>query len=308
MRRVYGIGETVYDIVFKDGQPQVAVPGGSTFNSMVSLGRCGVPVSFLSEVGEDRVGAIIKKFMADNGVDSTFVATLPCKTPVSLAFLNEDNDASYSFYREPVKERPELLYPDIKEGDIVLFGSFYALNPAVRPIVREFLEKARESGAVLYYDVNFRPSHLKDLGNIGNALWENFEFADVVRGSHEDFQTLFGMDDAEQVFKEKIEPRCGNFICTFGSQPLKVFDHSGLVREYPVEPLETVSTIGAGDSFNAGFIYGLVRNGIRREALSAGIPADIWDDLVSSAQAFSASCCTSRFNYVTPEFAAALRL
>ena len=42
MRRVIGIGETVLDIIFKDDQPISAVPGGSTFNCLVSLGRCGV--------------------------------------------------------------------------------------------------------------------------------------------------------------------------------------------------------------------------------------------------------------------------
>ena len=177
-----GIGETVYDIVFKDERPREAVPGGSTFNSMISLGRCGVPSVFLSEVGRDKVGSIIKEFMSSNGVNPEFVNTLDVKTPVSLAFLDGNNDASYSFYREPVKERQDFMYPDIRKDDIVLFGSFYALNPACRPVVRRFLEYARSRDAILYYDVNFRPSHLKDIGNIGDALWENFSMADVVRG------------------------------------------------------------------------------------------------------------------------------
>ena len=42
MKRVLGIGETVLDILFKNDQPMKAVPGGSTFNSIVSLGRAGV--------------------------------------------------------------------------------------------------------------------------------------------------------------------------------------------------------------------------------------------------------------------------
>ena len=60
MRKVIGIGETVYDIVFKGGQPTAAVPGGSTFNSMISIGRCGIPADILSEVGDDKVGSIIR--------------------------------------------------------------------------------------------------------------------------------------------------------------------------------------------------------------------------------------------------------
>ena len=44
MGRIIGIGETVFDILFKDGQPMKAVPGGSVYNSIISLGRMGVPV------------------------------------------------------------------------------------------------------------------------------------------------------------------------------------------------------------------------------------------------------------------------
>ena len=308
MRKAIGIGETVYDIVFKNGQPKAAVPGGSTFNSMISIGRCGIPADFLSEVGDDVVGSIIRNFMTENGVDPGYISLLKTKTPLSLAFLDEKNDASYTFYREVSEERPEFRYPEIDPDDIVLFGSFYALSPACRPMVKGFLEYARSRGAIIYYDVNFRPSHVKDLGNIGNALWENFEFADVVRGSHEDFRTLFGIEDARQVFKEKLSDRCGNFICTYGADPLKVQDIHGFYGEYPVTPIKTISTIGAGDNFNAGFIYGLVKDGITREMLLEGLPGEVWADLVACAQSFSACCCQSELNYITPEFAAPLRL
>ena len=67
MRKVIGIGETIYDIIFENGQPSAAVPGGSVFNGMVSLARVGMDVSFISETGNDRVGNTILQFMADNG-------------------------------------------------------------------------------------------------------------------------------------------------------------------------------------------------------------------------------------------------
>ena len=55
MRKIIGIGETILDVIFKDGQPTQAVPGGSTFNSMISLGRLGIPVRFITEIGNDTV-------------------------------------------------------------------------------------------------------------------------------------------------------------------------------------------------------------------------------------------------------------
>ena len=55
MRKVIGIGETILDIIFRGGQPTAAVPGGSVFNGIVSLGRIGVPICFISETGNDHV-------------------------------------------------------------------------------------------------------------------------------------------------------------------------------------------------------------------------------------------------------------
>ena len=70
MRKVIGIGETILDILFKDSQPTAAVPGGSVFNGIISLGRLGVNVTFISETGNDKVGDIILKFMRENGVST----------------------------------------------------------------------------------------------------------------------------------------------------------------------------------------------------------------------------------------------
>ena len=42
MRKVIGIGETILDVIFKNDQPIGAVPGGSVFNGLISLGRAGM--------------------------------------------------------------------------------------------------------------------------------------------------------------------------------------------------------------------------------------------------------------------------
>ena len=89
-RKVIGIGETILDILFRDGQPTAAVPGGSVFNGIISLGRMGVTVDFISETGNDRVGRTILDFMRRNGVETGHVNVFPeGKSPVSLAFLDE---------------------------------------------------------------------------------------------------------------------------------------------------------------------------------------------------------------------------
>ncbi len=69
MRKVIGIGETILDIIFKDEQPIGAVPGGSVFNGVISLGRAGIKAAFICETGNDRVGRKIIQFLEDNHVD-----------------------------------------------------------------------------------------------------------------------------------------------------------------------------------------------------------------------------------------------
>jgi fructokinase len=94
MRKIYGIGETVFDIIFKDGSPQAGKAGGSMLNSVVSMGRAGLPVSFISEFAVDKVGDLIAKFLVENGVDTSFVNRYSDgNTTLALAFLDENNDA-----------------------------------------------------------------------------------------------------------------------------------------------------------------------------------------------------------------------
>ena len=96
MRKIIGIGETILDIIFRNNQPSHAVPGGSTFNTLISLGRLGVPATFISEIGKDTVGDIIIDFMKKNGV-CTENLDIFCegKTPISLAFLDTCSTTSF---------------------------------------------------------------------------------------------------------------------------------------------------------------------------------------------------------------------
>ena len=72
MRKVVGTGETILDILFLQGQPVAAVPGGSSFNSIISTGRAGVPCIFVGYTGNDAVGRQTVEFMRHNGVSTDF--------------------------------------------------------------------------------------------------------------------------------------------------------------------------------------------------------------------------------------------
>ena len=281
MRKVIGIGETMLDIIFKNGKPIEAVPGGSTFNGIVSLGRAGVKTVFVSETGNDRVGEYVRDFLRDNNVDTSAINVFQeTKSPVSLAFLDKDNNADYIFYRDQKHDHMDFAYPDIQKDDIVVFGSFYAVNPALRPQVSGLLEYARQRGAIIYYDVNFRKAHQADVMKVTPNLIDNLEYADIVRGSKEDFEVLYKKDSAERVYRAE----------------------TSFHKEYAMPKTETVSTIGAGDNFNAGFIYGMIKYGVTRDDVEQGLSEEVWDKLIATATAFSADCCKDIFNYISKEF------
>ena len=252
MRKVIGIGETILDIIFRDNQPTAAVPGGSVFNGIVSLSRTGVPVCFISETGNDRVGDLILRFMRDNHIPTDHVNVFPDgKSPVSLAFLDEHSDAEYIFYKNYPAQRLDVAFPRLEEDDIVVIGSYYALNPVLRDKVVELLEQARQQKAIVYYDPNFRSAHKEEAIKLAPTIIENLEYADIVRGSQDDFFYMYGLRDAERIYKEKIKFYCPNFLCTRGSGEVTLRTAT-LAKSYPALPLEAVSTIGAGDNFNAG--------------------------------------------------------
>ena len=308
MRKVIGIGETVLDIIFKNGQPIGAVPGGSVFNGIISLGRCGVNASFISETGNDRVGRQIIGFLQENGVNADSVNVFPdSKSPVSLAFLDENNDAEYLFYKDHPHDRLDFVYPDVHADDIVMFGSYYAVNPVIRQQVFAFLDYARQHGAILYYDVNFRPAHQHEVMKITSNLLENLEMSDIVRGSKEDFKVVFRKDDADRIYHSDISFYCRQFIYTQGAEPVALRTQM-LKKDYPVMETQTVSTVGAGDNFNAGLVYGLVKYGITREMLLQGLTEKQWDDIIRCAQLFSANCCQSISNSVSKEFGEQMKL
>lgn len=302
MRKIIGIGETILDIIFKNEQPTAAVPGGSVFNGIVSLGRLGMPVTMITETGNDKVGNIIKKFMKENGVDDTCVCMYDDgRTAVSLAYLNDRNDAEYTFYKDYPKARLDVEWPVINKDDIIMMGSYFVLNPVLRSKVKEFLDYARSCEALIYYDINFRSTHASESIKLRSTILENFEYADIVRGSTEDFQNMFGISEPDKAYRQEVEFYCKHMLCTDAGGDVCLFTPQ-LQKRYPVHKIETVSTIGAGDNFNAGVVFGLMKNGITRDTIPTLSAAD-WDSIVKSGCDFAAQVCQSFHNSISKEFA-----
>ena len=292
---VTGIGETVLDIIFQNGQPKAAVPGGSIFNAMVSLGRTaakqfpGVELRMVSQIGDDQVAQIITGFMEENQIGTGAMVRVHGQSSISLALLDEQCNAGYEFFRD--RSLPAFCAPELEfcEGDILLFGSFFAINPATRDQVRTLVRKARSAGAKVYYDINFRKNHRLD--DAVEQIEENIALSDIVRGSAEDIQAVWGSSDAAEVYRSHIAPACKRFICTRGTDSTEVFS-PGIALSFAVDKsTRVVSTIGAGDNFNAGVIYALI-----------GSQSIDWGRIVPVAHRFSANVVASIHNYVDSDF------
>lgn len=303
MRKVFGIGETILDIIFRNDQPQKAVPGGSVFNGLISLGRLNVPVSFISELGNDRVGDMIRDFMEDNHITTEFVDRFPDgKSPISLAFLDNDKNANYIFYKDYPAQRLEVPLPKIEKDDIFVFGSYYSLNPVLRARMVEFLQYAQERKAIIYYDPNFRKAHAHEAIRLMPTVLENLEFADIVRGSDEDFQNLYGKTDAEKIYKEHIQFYCDRFLTTHGANGVNLHTRN-FTRHFDSPQIQPLSTIGAGDNFNAGIIYGLLKYDVRHADLPS-LDQETWEKIIRCGMDLASEVCQSYDNYISKEFAA----
>ncbi len=301
MRKIYTIGETVLDILFKDKLPVTAKAGGACLNSAVTMGRLNLPVYFIGEYGLDEVGNIIDAFLKENNVSTDYVYRYyDGKSTLALAFLNENNDAGYDFYKIYPEKRLAVEFPQIQQDDIVLFGSIYAVTLEVRKKLIEFVRQANKKKAIVIYDPNFRKQHLHELHKLKPLIFENFTYADIIRGSNEDFSFIMGTENADETYLE-IGKHCKNLLYTANKKGvfLRTPDKK-LV--FPVKTLDPVSTIGAGDNFNAGIVYSLIKQEIMYKDLDH-LDDKAWESLVTTAVEFATYVCMSYDNYISKEFA-----
>jgi fructokinase len=257
----------------------------------------GVDINLVSEFGVDIAGNLINEFLKTNSVSTELCIRHPHhKTSLALAFLDSDKKASYTFYHDSPDKITEMVIPEFQQNDILLFGSFYAVKPNRRDFILKVLQKAVEARSVIYYDLNIRKAHQGELDTLMNSYLNNISVATIVKGSDEDFYTLFGLTDPIAIY-EKLRLYCSILIITSGSKPMQVF-LPAFHKTYNVPEIVPLSTIGAGDNFNAGFIYGIVTTSYSTNQL-AGLLVNEIDRMAGSGLAFATETCMSAENYIT---------
>jgi fructokinase len=168
-------------------------------------------------------------------------------------------------------------------------------------MITQILEEANKVGAIVYYDLNFRKSHAKELDTLMPNILSNFSLSSIVRGSADDFEIMYGTREASLIYQKHIQAYCPIFICTAGAGMIEVCTPTANYRFQAPQIDNVVSTVGAGDSFNAGFSCALIWEGITKDMLP-GLTEKQWQKLIHIACQFAGNACQSKENYVNEGF------
>ena len=294
--RIFTIGETTYDILFRNGKPESACSGGSAYNSAISLGRCGLPVNLITTFGQDSIGDLSLAFLTKNRVNCHLIKRFNGRSRVALAFFDPNNNAEYSFYPASMDIVPE--YPVPQKKDILLLGSSFALRDNGREHLINFLERAKSIGCIIIYDPNARQCLINHPESISKIL-QNIALATIIKGSDQDFRNIFGVQDGKSGYSRIRESGDGVLVYTKGAEGAELFTPDWHL-EIAAKKTKVVSTIGAGDNFSAGIIYGLFRK-LADQRTWKDLTIVDWEAIMNFGTLFASEVCASSENYLPEE-------
>jgi fructokinase len=142
--------------------------------------------------------------------------------------------------------------------------------------------------------------HVSELDTLKPLIIENMKMTSLLRGSDEDFFNIFGANSPDEAWKVAGD-YCKCLVYTANTEGVYVRTTS-FSGKFPVQKITPVSTIGAGDNFNAGMLTSIYRNNILNEQLEK-LSEKEWSEIISSAVAFATHVCLSYENYISEEFA-----
>jgi|SRR5690554_3580332 len=292
---IYTIGETVLDIVLKEMQPQAIKAGGSALNTAVSIAQLGNSVNFISELGTDTAGNFIIDFLNKKKVNTSHIISYTGKTSLAIAYLNEHNDAQYQFYKD-MPESVEFAPLKLSNKDIVLFSSSYAIAQRNRKALMNILKQAQHTNALKIYDPNIR-KQIKAGSNELHMIEENLSIADIVRASDEDCVAIFNTHNSNEIFAKAQNYGVSVLIITKNKDTVEIHTPH-FSAEYSVPQIHPVSTIGAGDTFNAGIIHCL-KDIHQTYSHTKDIPKEFWNTAIPFAIECAGAVCQSYDNYLS---------
>jgi sugar/nucleoside kinase (ribokinase family) len=229
---------------------------GAESNFAIALARLGVPVAWVSRVGDDPLGEIVRSTLDGEGVDVSFVRVDAAPTGVFFKW-REDGRSSPLYYRrgsaaaglEP-GDVPDAALDGVEL--VHLTGITTALGDGPRALVVDLAQRARARGAIVTFDPNFRPALWADAGEAARAQAQVLPFVDWYLCGVEEGRALFGVQSADELVESLGRT----------DAVVRLGPRGALVRGVEVNPErveDVVDEVGAGDAFAAGFAYGLLQ-------------------------------------------------
>jgi fructokinase len=253
MKNVLCFGEILWD-TFEDGKKA----GGAPMNVAMHLKQQRVKVSFASRIGSDPSGDELVEFLKKGGLFSELIQRddiLPtCEVTVEL---DKNQQATY-IIPKPVSwdniQTDPLLTQTAEKASAIIYGSLACRDKTTRDTLLNMLDETR---AIKIFDVNLRAPHYT-LSTIETLTAR----ADVVKMNEEEAKLLIGgssrdLKDQIMEFRSKYHSRT---ICVTRGEHGAIVWHDHDFYDSPGCPVQVGDTVGAGDSFLATFVNGLLKN------------------------------------------------
>ncbi|MDX3806385.1 carbohydrate kinase family protein [Bosea thiooxidans] len=286
-------GEAIVDLFVSvdDGTMQAQpVLGGSPYNVAIGLARLGVTTSFFGGLSSDVFGAAIRSRLIAEGISVAHAVETDRLTTISVVGTDTNGHPAYAFHGEGKADRsigvadlPRELDKDIRA---MVMGSY---TLAVEPVASAHLALARrEMGKrLISIDPNLRPTVTPDIADWRQRFAAFLPCADIIKASDEDIGIAFPGLPHREVTANWFAAGAKLCIITRGAEGAVAWRPG---RDPIVEagrPVETVDTVGAGDSFHAALLARLDRYGLlSREGVAAlddAHLADVLDFAVTTA-------------------------
>lgn len=245
------LGETVF------GQTFSTLPGGKGANQAVACARLGADVTMVGCVGNDAFGTELVATLQKEGVNTSYVETVPhCSTGIASINVQEgDNSiivvpgANFAVTREVVARAEEA----IKEANIVLLQLEIPLE-AVTEAVR--IANKYEIPVI----VNPAPAQILPKELVNNITY-------LIPNEYELAMLITGQPAVESSFNEMMSQLPGKVVMTKGSNGAYFVAHDLELYHQPAFKVEAVDTTGAGDTFNAAFAVQIGKGNSVKEAM-----------------------------------------
>jgi fructokinase len=258
-------GEALIDLIPVRGEPRRfdARPGGAPFNVAVGLARLGQQTRFLGRIGADAFGRLLTERLAEAGVDLSMAVPASQATTLGVTTLDDAGKAEFSFYANGTADWQwtESEVPrEVPDGARALYAGGLALRLLPGAMVLEaFLRQARRQGrALIFFDPNVRGG----LGFMADAersrVERQLDLAHVVKASDDDIALLYPGREYREIAAEWQRRTAGIVIVTLGPKGAYAIDSAGFEIMIPPVDAEVVDTVGAGDSFAAATLDGLL--------------------------------------------------